>query len=183
MKLPHKILELSEHQKFMGVAGGRGDFREKELLEVVVGLGRKYRVLVQAFDARAIAGIRHLVHAVTLCLAARSHGEKIARSQEIDLLCWAAGERQIEVAVKKVGVKAKSPVVIVAVGREVERIRKAMREIFLKSGLQEDPGVIEMSQEKVGKIKEAFGIKDEELICSVEKLVLEKIALLAAIAF
>ncbi|MFN4133263.1 MAG: KEOPS complex subunit Cgi121 [Candidatus Hadarchaeales archaeon] len=178
MKLPHKILELPDHQKFVGVVGCRGAVSAKNLFQTIVEAGKEHGVLLQAFDARAIAGPRHLVHAVTLCLAARERGKNIARTPEIDLLCWVAGEKQIEMAVRKVGVKSKSPIAIVAVGGEIEKITSAMREIFMKSGLRADPEVVEMSQEKVAKIKKIFAITEAELTTSIEKIVLERIALL-----
>lgn len=53
-------------------------------------------VTVQAFDADYVVGRDHLRRAVELASRARERGENVARDRSVEILCYAAGRRQIE---------------------------------------------------------------------------------------
>lgn len=148
------------------------------MLLTLENVGRKFDLLAQAFDADAVAGKKHLLHGVMLCLETRRKGKKLGDNPEIDLLCWVAGEKQINKAMGEVGIKPGCPAVIVAVGDRAKRVEDGLSEIMSKCGLRAASEVIEMNQKKIPKIKKAFEITDAELAVPIEKIVLERIAML-----
>lgn len=68
-------------------------------------LGDEHGVTVQAFDARYVVDREHLERAVELADRAIARGEAIARDRAVEILCYAAGRRQINRALE-LGVEA-----------------------------------------------------------------------------
>jgi KEOPS complex subunit Cgi121 len=64
-----------------------------ETLRTTAGNGD---VVVQAFDGRYVAGRSHLERAVDLARRERDRGEAIADTLAVEVLCYAAGRRQID---------------------------------------------------------------------------------------
>ena len=73
--------------------------------------------VVQAFDARHVAGREHLRLAFDLAERERQRGEAIARDREIDVLLYAAGRRQIDDALA-MGAQEGEPAAVLVAGRE-----------------------------------------------------------------
>jgi len=67
-----------------------------EFLGVCDGVAADHGVTVQAFDADYVVGRDHLRRAVELADRARDRGENVARDRAVEVLCYAAGRRQIE---------------------------------------------------------------------------------------
>ena len=59
-------------------------------------IGDDHGVTVQAFDARYVVGRTHLARAVELADRAIARGENVARDRAVEVLCYAAGRRQID---------------------------------------------------------------------------------------
>ena len=79
-------------------------------------VGAEHGVAVQAFDARYVVDREHLERAVALANRAVARGEAIADDRAVEILCYAAGRRQIERALT-MGVDAgEVPVVVVVDG-------------------------------------------------------------------
>ena len=82
----------------------------------LAAISEEYGATIQAFDARYVAGRRHLERAVELAERARGRGEAIADQHSVEILLYAAGRRQINRALE-MGISAgKCPVVAVVVG-------------------------------------------------------------------
>jgi KEOPS complex subunit Cgi121 len=64
-------------------------------LEDIRSIGDENDVAVQAFDARFVAGRDHLERALELARRERARGEGIADTLAVEVLCYAAGRRQI----------------------------------------------------------------------------------------
>lgn len=60
----------------------------------------RHGVTIQAFDARYVAGRRHLERAVELADRAIDRGENVARDRAVEILLYAAGRRQIDRALE-----------------------------------------------------------------------------------
>ncbi|MEW5761526.1 MAG: KEOPS complex subunit Cgi121, partial [Candidatus Thermoplasmatota archaeon] len=91
---------------------------------------------------------------------------------EIEILLYAACDRQIENAIKKVGIKkGKNEIGIVIIGScKPGRIIKEL-------GLEKNEKVFKSKNEK--KIAKKYGINNNEMkIASIEKLILEKMAIM-----
>ena len=83
-------------------------------VERLGAIGDEHGVTVQAFDARYVVDRRHLDRAVELADRAIDRGENVARDRAVEILCYAAGRRQIERALE-MGVSAgEGPAVVLA---------------------------------------------------------------------
>lgn len=175
----------------MNLVEGYADVEDLDaFLDDLGAVGETHRCVVQAFDARYVAGEAHLAHALDAARRARSRGEAIARDPAVELLCYAAGTRQIDDALA-LGVSAgRSPVVIVvaslredgddeaeeseaSVAAAVEAVRERVEPATLERGTElGDPE----------RLREYFEIGDAELDASdvdIATLVRERVALLA----
>lgn len=169
-------------KRVVSVVGGRATVSDvDEFLGKLAKTDRENRTTSQAFDASSIAGKEHLVHATHLALTAHAAKRNFASSLNIELVCWAAAERQIARAFEKVGVrKGSRGLAILSLGGERPPVRRALVSVCRELGIERDDGVLELTREKVSKLSKVFLIsKDELKIAPIQKLVLERIALLA----
>jgi KEOPS complex subunit Cgi121 len=82
-------------------------------------IGDERGVTVQAFDARYVVDRRHLERAVELTDRAIDRGENVAHDRAVEILCYAAGRRQIERALE-MGVSAGEGPAVVLVDEGAE---------------------------------------------------------------
>ena len=83
-----------------------------DFVERLGAVGDEHGVTVQAFDARYVVDRTHLERAVELADRAIARGENVARDRAVEILCYAAGRRQIERALT-MGVSAgETPAVV-----------------------------------------------------------------------
>jgi len=83
-----------------------------DFVERLDAVGDEHGVTVQAFDARYVVDRHHLERAVELADRAIARGENVARDRAVEILCFAAGRRQINRAFE-MGVSAgELPVVV-----------------------------------------------------------------------
>jgi len=80
-------------------------------------IGDEHGVTVQAFDARYVVDRTHLRRAVDLADRAFDRDENVARDRAVEILCYAAGRRQIERALE-MGVSAGTCPTVVLVDAE-----------------------------------------------------------------
>ncbi len=99
----------------------------------------------------------------------------------IELVCWAAAERQIARAFEKVGLhKGSKDLAILTLGDSRTRVKQASDNIRHELGIKRGDDVVDVTREKVSKLLKVFSIpKDELKIAPIQKLVLERVALLA----
>lgn len=165
-------------------------------LEELAAVGEDCDCVVQAFDARLVAGDRHLERALACARRAIDRGEAIARDPAVEVLCYAAGRRQIEDALELGVEPGRSPVVVLVAsladgGRDSvqdddvdgpaptadeERAAERVRELV-------EPAALERGSElgDPERLRAYFEIGDDELAASdadLETLVCERVALL-----
>lgn len=165
----------------VGVIGGRAGVDDIEAcLSELAKADEKNRTTSQLFNALRIAGKEHLVHAARLALIAHSAGRSFADSLNIELVCWVAAERQILRAFEKVGLcKGDRYLAILTLGGSRTQVKQAIVDITHRLELKRDDDVLELSAQKVSDISDVFSISKGELkIAPIQKLVLERIALL-----
>lgn len=156
-------------------------------------IGGEFGCVVQAFDARYIAGPEHLERAATLANRAAERDETIARERSVEILLYAAGRRQINRAFE-IGVSGGEQEVVVVVDVLGSDVPEGQSEAS-------DPGDGEQETEAIGalselvdpaswtpgdradpeRITEFYGITDTERAAtdaSLEELVCERVALL-----
>ncbi|MEF8852500.1 MAG: KEOPS complex subunit Cgi121 [Haloarculaceae archaeon] len=155
-------------------------------------IGADHGVTVQAFDARYIVDRGHLERAVALADRAIARGENVARDRAVEVLCYAAGRRQIERALE-LGVSAgEGPVVVLvdaAPGGEegdatreraddAERERDAVATLESMHALDPRPTLGDYDPDRV---REFFEVSEAELAAvdgDLAALVHERVALL-----
>jgi KEOPS complex subunit Cgi121 len=152
-------------------------------------IGEEHGCLVQAFDARLVASEGHLAHALRTARRAIERGETIARDPAVEVLCYAAGTRQIDVALELGVGEGRSPVVVLIAAHDadsegqdesarsdVDEAAAAVRDLIEPADLERDT---EFGDPE--RLRECFDVGDAELDASdadLATLVRERVALL-----
>lgn len=149
----------------------------------VLSFSKKENLVVQAFDATAIYSTDHLISATEHAKRAFQQGTNATNSLALEILLYASGERQIEKALKKIGVTKGQQRVAFVLTDGLNGKRNASSEAALKKKLlqtlhlQSDETAIRGDKETLQR----FGITEKELLTTPEShygdLILEKIAL------
>jgi tRNA threonylcarbamoyladenosine modification (KEOPS) complex Cgi121 subunit len=169
-------------RRVVGVAGGRGTVTSTdEFLQRLAAVDQAMGTTSQVFDAMQIAGAEHLVCAARSALIAHATNNNFASSLGIELMCWTAAERQIGRAFEKVGVRhGAGELAFLVVGTSLAQVKTAMAKIFHEFAVERNDNVLELRRDKLSVIRRTFSISQEELkVATFEKLVLERVALLA----
>ncbi|WP_455363225.1 KEOPS complex subunit Cgi121 [[Eubacterium] cellulosolvens] len=185
------ILNLSEDGKFVMVSA----FEAPPSMDPSVTL-RQLRIAiptaeVQFFDGAHVAGKEHLEIAVTNALHAFKMGTNISRSVTMETLLYASAQRQIDVALARLGVTKDSRIVgLVAFSETKTAAEELENKIarFVRTEMNE--ALLEdWSEGKATRIMTLYGIGTTELEAirmpgqgveeAVRKAVIERVALLS----
>lgn len=153
---------------------------------------RSLEIPFQLIRVDRVAGVNHLFSAAEHALVAQERGARISHSVEMDILLYAAGERQIKEAIRKLGVEqTTSAIAVVAVVDDEASGNKLLeRAIALFNGRIDDGILEDIDTKRVTNLEQAFHISEEAIdACRqpgetkahvVQKLVLESIGVFAA---
>jgi len=169
-------------KRIVGVMGALADVQDIDaMLKILATIDKRSHTIGQIFDADHTAGKKHLVHAAKLALTAQATHMNFADSLNIELVCWVSGMRQIVRAFDRVGVhKGCNRVAILTIGKSREEVKRAQTETLRELNLHRDDKVLDVNSKKIFTLMKAFDISKKELeIASIDKLVLEKVALLS----
>jgi KEOPS complex subunit Cgi121 len=89
------------------VVGAKGNIQDVDVfLKKIRDFAREHDIVVQVFNADLVFGKNHLLSAVNH--AVRSHERKTntTKSLDMEILLYASGERQLKLAIPKMGVKS-----------------------------------------------------------------------------
>jgi KEOPS complex subunit Cgi121 len=157
------------------IIGAAGEIDVQKVLGIVGKLSSEWKVQIALLDAELVFGREHVLSAFEHAERAFGNGTNTAKTLATELILYASGDRQISVAIEKMGIKDGSKRVAIAILDEIEDAR--MSELLEKLGLKRDDDVLLPE----GKSLEAFGISENELAAVPEErrrdLVLEKVAL------
>lgn len=143
----------------------------EEFLEALRAVDQQYDVLLQAFDARYVAGEAHLRAALEHATRSMARGENIADELAVEVLLYAAGRRQIDRAMELgLGTGEQSVIVLLAGDREAEAAT-AVRELI-------EPGPVEPDEELVAEYFEITPAERRATTGDLVALVCERVALL-----
>jgi tRNA threonylcarbamoyladenosine modification (KEOPS) complex Cgi121 subunit len=135
--------------------------------------------LVALFDARAIAGERHLYSAWAHLGRSRGRGESRLRDRGAELALYVAGDDQLPRALEKVGVSDRADRFVLVAERP-----RSLPELLDRFGLEEDPSAYPRPAD--AETLERLGITASERAVvpasAWEGLVLERVALLELLA-
>jgi KEOPS complex subunit Cgi121 len=161
-----------------------------DFVERLGAVGDEHGVTVQAFDARYVVDRTHLERAVELADRAIARGENVARDRAVEILCYAAGRRQIERALTMgVSTGETSAVVLVDAGpasngdegdRESDGTPEREAAAVVESMDVFDP-VATLGEYDPDRVREFFDVGEAELAVAdddLPALVHERVALL-----
>ena len=158
------------------VVGAKGNIQNiDEFLGQVQSFSQKNNVCIQVFNADMIFGKQHIISAIKHAQRSMNDKTNTTHSLEMEILLYASGERQLKLAIPKMGVKkGETKIVLTLVGKITDRLIDEMLELFL---LKHDDNVIDGNKETLKQ----FGISQTALeTVSKDKygdLILEKVAM------
>jgi len=173
------IKKLEDFDKYVATVGFR-NVKIKDLNNFFDMVRRKVgEAHVQFFDAKLIAGWEHLYFAALNALNTFKNKINISKSVAVETLLYASAQRQIEKAVKLLGIKTDSSQVAVLIMAETkQRVVSTLRAISELMIGERDDSVLELTDGKVKGVMELFDISDLELEAKLEKEGFEKEALI-----
>ena len=165
------------------IIGAKGNIQNVDsFLEQIGSFAQKNNVVIQVFDADVIYGEKHLISAVEHAIRAMKRKTNTTNSLEMEILLYASGERQLKLAIPKMGVKqGESNVAFVFVNKMEDRDSKISdkltNEILKSLSLSRDDERLNGSEDTL----RMFGVSENE-IKTVTKakygdLILEKVAM------
>lgn len=143
-----------------------------QFVEELQTIAERHGCLLQAIDARYVAGDTHLETAVRLTRRALDNERAVAADPAMELLLYLAATRQIDEALEVGITGGEQTLVIVVDGEDEESAAAAVSALI-------DPGPVEADERA---ITEWFGITARErgaTSASLEDLVCERVALRA----
>jgi KEOPS complex subunit Cgi121 len=162
------------------IIGAVGEIKNIDsFLKIISNFSKENNVLIQAFDANVIFGKNHILSAVEHAKRAIDRKTNTTNSIEMEILLYSSGERQLKLAIPKMGVKqGKSNIAFVFLSDIKGEISTKKIDEFLKiQDLKRDDKVLEGDENTL----RLFGINENELhTVSKEKygnIILERVAL------
>ena len=170
------------------IVGARGTIKNIDsFVEQLLLFSKKENLVIQVFDATAIYGKAHLISATTHAQRAFKQGTNASNSLALEILLYAAGERQIQKAIQKIGVKKGEQEIAFVLTKDMtlktnSHIEKAVIYKLLRAfHLTSDETVLEGNRNTLKR----FGLTEKEISTVPERnygdLILEKIALVDVI--
>jgi len=181
---------LKEFGKYAEITGYRNiKFSDAEAFLKAARRRSHIDVDLQFFDADLIATPRHLYFAVLNALQAFQNKTSISKSLAVETMLYTSAQRQIQRAIGRCGIKPQTTnLAVVAIGDKPPDIQSLLGEVTACVGSKPDEAVLELTDAKLRRIKDVFGVKAEEIAsvaedtnleAAVVNLVVERVALLA----
>ena len=185
------LKHIEEAEEYVEITGFRGvDVGDAEEFVKAVRKEAPRGSWVQFFDAELVATWQHLYFAVLNALIAFRNGRNISKSVAMETMLYASAQRQIRKALQFIGVKRDSKnVAVVIISESPAPVKALLSAVSKRVGVEPDESVLEVSQEKVHRIRKAFGITVQELETVAKKgdsgqglvdFVIERVALLSS---
>ena len=165
------------------IIGAKGQIKNVDLLiEQVVSFAQEKNIVIQALNADMIYGVNHLISSVDHAKRAMRHNSNTTNSLSMEILLYASGERQLKLAIPKMGIKqGKSNVAFVFADGKISD--ELVNDLLKKLSLTQDDKVLEGDINTLKK----FGI-NKKAMATVSKdrygdLILEKVAMVDIIKY
>ncbi len=161
------------------IIGAKGKIKKiDDFLEKIGSFAQKNNLIIQAFDAELIFSKNHILSAADHAIRAISRKTSTTNSLEKEILLYVSGERQLKLAIPKVGVKPKNEKIAFVLINYNIPIQNSMIKDFLEMlSLVRDDKVIQGNENTLRR----FGIKENEIKTVMknkyEDLILEKVAM------
>ena len=161
----------------MKIAGAKGNIQDVDgFLKKVTDFSKEQDVVIQVFDADLVFGMNHLVSAVMHAERAIKEERNTTNSLEMEILLYASGERQLKLAIPKMGVKkGEKDIALIIIGDNLSNT--FLKKTFKFLSLERDDKVLEGDEDTLKK----FGLSEREIDTVTEDkygdLILEKVAM------
>jgi len=160
------------------IVGAKGNIESVDnFLRQIQSFSKKNNVVIQVFDANVIYGKNHLISAANHAFRATERKTNTTNSLDKEILLYASGERQLKLAIPKMGVKKdgkNAAFVFVGNKKSYDTLIDKLLKIL---SLKRDDKVLDGSKEKLRN----FGITEKELETVTKAkygdLILEKVAM------
>lgn len=170
----------SEKENIRIIAGSVFIDDVNRFMQKIQEISKTYQITIQAFNADMICGKNHIYSAVAHAIRAEKQNSKTTHSLAMELLLYAAGERQVKHALKKMGISqgnSNIALVIINLQRKTKNLPdQCIESLIDQFNIQLDDSVINCSTQKIKN----FGITDQQLKTlseeNYEYLILEQIA-------
>ena len=91
----------------MKIVSAQGTIQDIDsFLQQVLSFSQENKIVIQAFNADVIYGKNHLASAVEHAVRAMKRKTNTTNSLAMEILLYASGERQLKLAIPKMGVKS-----------------------------------------------------------------------------
>jgi KEOPS complex subunit Cgi121 len=140
-------------------------------LAALRAVGEEYDVLVQAFDARYVADEAHLRAALDHAKRSMDRGENVADDLAVEVLCYAAGRRQIEEAMTMGLGEGVQSVIVLLDGNRADDAADAVRDLI-------DPGPTTPDEDRLTAFFDITPAERRATTADLAALVRERVALL-----
>jgi len=160
------------------IIGAKGNIRNiDDFLDEIREFSRKNNIVIQVFNADLIYGKKHLISAFEHAERAMKQKTNTTNSLEMEILLYAAGERQLKLAIPKMGFKkGKSNLAIIIFSKD-KNLDKIVDKITEEFNLELNDKVLEGDENTLKK----FGLNKKEMDtvtkAKYQDLILEKVAL------
>ncbi len=147
-----------------------------EFIKIINSFCDKNSIIIQVFNAKSIFDNKHIISAYKHAKRAFEQKTNTTNSLAMEILLYASGERQLKLAIPKIGIKkGQVDIAIIFIGIKIKN--KTVNDLLKKLSLKRDDKVLEGNINTLKK----FGLKQSE-IKTVSKnkygsLILEKVAL------
>jgi KEOPS complex subunit Cgi121 len=170
------------------ILGAQGTIKNVDsFIQQLLQFSNEEHLVIQAFDATVIYSKDHLISAATHAKRAFLQGTNATNSLALEILLYAAGERQIQKAIKKVGVKkGEQQIVFLITDSADQKGKKSIDKAVIRRILKTFQLTTDEQELKAdGETLKRFGITEIELSTIPKEkygdLILEKIALVDVI--
>ena len=170
-------------EKKLIIFGAKGNVTNIDnFLKQISNFAQKNNIIIQVFDADMVFGEIHLMSAFKHAKRAIDRKTNTTNSLEMETLLYAAGERQLKLAIPKIGIKrGKVNIAFLLISEENEITNKIIDDLLDITCLNQDNKVIDGDKSTLIN----FGINDNEIKtipnAKYEDLILEKIAMVDVI--
>ena len=160
------------------VVGAQGTIKDVDnFLQRIVSFSQDNNMVIQAFNADVIYGKNHLISAVDHAIRAMERKTNTTNSLAMEILLYAAGERQLKLAIPKMGVKKGVANIAFVIVHDKKRDERMVDELLKDLSLKREDGILEGNEDTL----RAFSLNDQA-IKTVTKdkygdLILEKVAM------
>jgi KEOPS complex subunit Cgi121 len=181
------LYQYEEYGYFAEFTGFRGVAFQKAESYLKAYRKQAQNVELQFFDADHIATDEHLYFAVLNALQAFKAKTNCSKSVAMESMLYASAQRQISKAIEHIGVKPEScNLAVVIVAEDEKQVEKQLKELTEYFGCSPDGNVLQLTEQKIQKIKAAFQVTETELATqkalqekALVDLVIERMALLS----